>query len=44
MTLAGTTSTASVQPGQVWFIEHEVPHAAANTGRAPVEFVTVAVK
>lgn len=44
MTVAGKTSTGTVKPGQVWFVEHDTPHAAANVGSASYEVVTVALK
>jgi quercetin dioxygenase-like cupin family protein len=31
-------------PGEAWFIPKEAPHAAANVGKANVEFITVAMK
>lgn len=44
MTIGDRTSTEVYQPGFVWFITRDTPHAAANVGEAPFDVVTVAIK
>lgn len=44
MTIDKERERQTHDPGFVWFIPKEAPHAAINTGPNPVEFVTVGIK
>ena len=44
MTIGAEHARQAHEPGFVWFIPKEAPHAAVNTSARPVEFVTIAIK
>jgi len=44
MTLGAERSQAAHQPGFVWWIPKDTPHAAVNAGPDAIEFVTIGIK
>jgi len=44
MTLGDEHTRAEREPGFVWFIPKEVPHAAVNTGSTAYDLITIAIK
>jgi len=44
MTIGKVRSRQTRDPGFIWFIPKETPHAAVNSGTTPVEFVTIGIK
>lgn len=44
MTIGTEHTRAHREPGFVWYVPRDTPHALANVGTAPIEQVTIAIK